>query len=473
MSDKFDYFVMLAEKRTGSNFLCSNLNQFKGITAHGEAFNPYFIGDTNREKLHGMTLEMREKDPVELLERMKADPKNLVGFRFFSTHDPRALEHFLQDERCGKIILTRNPLESYVSELIAWSTNQWKLGRGDTRKSAKVTFKLDEFRKHVAEYQAFQVKILHELQCSGQTAFYLSYEDVQDVDVLNGLARFLGVDSQIEALSTNLRRQNPGTLRDKVVNYEQMVEDLQKMDPFDLTRTPNFEPRRGPVVPGYVAAANAPLMYLPIKGGPEALVREWLKGIGGGDLLGGFNQKTLRQWKRKHSGHRSFTVVRHPVVRAHSAFCEHILETGPDGFPEIRAALLRDYDLLIPEDGVDETYTAEDHRKAFLVFLKFLKKNLTKQTSMRVDPAWASQSQVLQGFGQFALPDMVLREDQLEQGLEQLATQVGLDPYPLPEVPDSHLFPLEEIYDAEIEAAVRDAYQRDYMMFGYKALKLP
>ncbi|HGG63374.1 MAG TPA: hypothetical protein ENK34_02270 [Rhodobacteraceae bacterium] len=90
---------------------------------------------------------------------------------------------------------------------------------------------------------------------------------------------------------------------------------------------------------------------------------------------------------------------------------------------------------------------------------------------MRVDPSWASQSQALQGFGQFALPDMVLREDQLEQGLEQLAAQVGCDPYPLPEVPDSHPFRLEEIYDAEIEAATRDAYQRDYMMFGYKALR--
>ena len=471
MSDKFDYFVMLAEKRTGSNFLCSNLNQFNGITAHGEAYNPYFIGDTGREKLHGMTLEMREKDPVELLDRMKADPKNLVGFRFFSTHDPRALAHFLPDKRCGKIILTRNPLESYVSELIAWSTNQWKLGRGDKRETARVTFKLDEFRQHVAEYQAFQVKILHELQCSGQTAFYLAYEDVQDVDVLNGLAQFLGVDSRIEALSTNLRRQNPGSLRDKVINYEDMIADLQRMDPFDLNRTPNFEPRRGPVVPAYVAAANAPLMYLPIKGGPEMRVQEWLKTVGGGDLLGGFNQKTLRQWKRKNTGHRSFTVIRHPVVRAHAAFCEHVLNAGPEGFPEIRAALLRDFDLLIPEDGSDETYDREAHHDAFLVFLTFLKKNLTGQTSARVDPSWASQSQVMQGFGQFALPDMVLREDQLNEGLAQLTAQVGIDPQPLPAVADNYPFALNDIYDVKIEAAARDAYQRDYMMFGYKALK--
>jgi len=471
MSNRFDYFVMLAEKRTGSNFLCANLNRFDGITAHGEAYNPHFIGNTNREKLHGMTLEMREKDPVGLLQRMKDDPKNLVGFRFFSTHDPRALTHFMADERCAKIILTRNPLESYVSELIAWSTNQWKLGRGDKRETAQVMFKLDEFRQHVADYQAFQVKILHEMQCSGQTAFYLSYEDVQDVDVMNGLAKFLGVDSRIEALSTNLRRQNPESLREKVVNYDEMVAALQQMDPFDLSRTPNFEPRRGPVVPAYVAAANAPLMYLPIRGGPQKQIQEWLKVIGGGDLLGGFNQKTLRQWKRKHAGHRSFTVIRHPVVRAHAAFCEHILNTGDGGFPEIRAALLREFGLLIPEYGLDESYGRDAHHDAFLVFLMFLKKNLTGQTGVRVDPSWASQSQILQGFGQFALPDMVLREEQLNEGLAQLTAQVGMEPQPLPPVADDHPFALDAIYDAKIEAAARDAYQRDYMMFGYRAYR--
>lgn len=300
MSDKFDYYAILAEKRTGSNFLCSNLNQFKGVIAHGEAFNPYFIGDGSRTDLHGVTLAMREADPLRLIHEMKAVPNNLTGFRFFSSHDMRAYDHFMPDKRCGKIVLTRNPLESYVSELIAWTTNQWKLGKGDVRETARVQFKLDEFKKHVAEYQAFQVKILNDLQCSGQTAFYIAYEDIQSVDVLNGMAEFLGVESRVEGISTNLRRQNPGSLRDKVINYDEMVEALASMDPFNLTRTPNFEPRRGPVVPSYVAAAKAPLMYLPMKGGLDAQMRQWLAGLDqGGDLQDGFNQKTLRQWKRK------------------------------------------------------------------------------------------------------------------------------------------------------------------------------
>ncbi|MEL7131520.1 MAG: nodulation protein NodH, partial [Pseudomonadota bacterium] len=41
---KFDYFVVFAEMRTGSNFLEANLNALDGLSCYGEAFNPGFIG---------------------------------------------------------------------------------------------------------------------------------------------------------------------------------------------------------------------------------------------------------------------------------------------------------------------------------------------------------------------------------------------------------------------------------------------
>ena len=68
------------------------------------------------------------------------------------------------------------------------------------------------------------------------------------------------------------------------------------------------------------------------------------------------------------------------------------------------------------------------------------------------------------------MPDMVLREDQLIEGLAQLCEQVGVDAVELPENPNTHPIELDDIYDAEIESATRDIYQRDYMMFGFKAL---
>lgn len=471
MENRFDYFVMLAEMRTGSNFLEANLNSFDGLTCYGEAYNPQFIGYPNKDDLLGVTQAMRDADPIRMIDVMKEKTAGLPGFRFFHNHDARVMDECLPDPRCAKIILTRNPLESYVSWKIAQATDQWKLTNVKNRRIAKVVFDNAEFTAHLADLQAFQLRVMKGLQATGQTAFYIAYEDIPDVSVLNGLAQFLGANSRIEQISKSLKRQNPASLRDKVHNFDEMMSALAEIDHFNLNRTPNFEPRRGPVIPSYVAASGAPLMYLPIKGGPDEQVRKWLASFDANATLNTeFNQKVLRKWKRNNPGHRSFTVIRHPVVRAHAAFCEYILDTGPDSYSEIRQTLRKVYKVPIPAGAIDKTYDRRAHREAFLAFLGFLKENLKGQTSIRVDPAWCSQSEILKGFGQFVFPDMVLREDQLEAGLAQLAEQVGKKFSGLHGTPDNHPIALSEIYDADIETATRDVYQRDYMMFGFRAL---
>ena len=116
----------------------------------------------------------------------------------------------------------------------------------------------------------------------------------------------------------------------------------------------------------------------------------------------------------------------------------------------------------------DPMYDRAAHRTAFLAFLIFLKGNLSGQTAVRIDAKWCTQAQSLEGFGEFTLPDRVIREQDLEKELPQLLTQIGytgsvelsaIDP----DVP----FALADIYDSEIEKAAHNAYQRDYMMFGF------
>ncbi len=53
---RFDYFVVFAEMRTGSNFLESNINAFDGLVCHGEAFNPMFVGYPGLTDLLGVTI---------------------------------------------------------------------------------------------------------------------------------------------------------------------------------------------------------------------------------------------------------------------------------------------------------------------------------------------------------------------------------------------------------------------------------
>lgn len=465
--------MMFAEMRTGSNFLEENLNEYPGLTCHGEAFNPQFVGHANQAELLGVTLKQREADPIQLIDRMRVETDGMAGFRFFHDHDPRVLDHVLADARCAKIILTRNPVDSYVSRKIAKATNQWRLSDMKNAKTAQITFDRAEFETHLDQLQRFQASLLHGLQTTGQTAFYVAYDDLSDLAVLDGLAAFLGVDHKISRASKRTKVQNPAPLEQKVSNFDEMQQAIAGIDRFDLTRTPNFEPRRAPAVPTYVAGARAPLLFQPIKAGPEARICAWLAALDDvpvDDLTVGFTQKTLRQWKRRHPGHRSFTVIRHPVARLHRAFVTRILCHGPDTCWDIRDSLRKTYKLPIPKDAPDRTYTAAQHKEAFLAFAKFVRGNLGGQTGLRVDASWASQTEVLHGLAQVLVPDMVLRESDLELGLKQLAEQVGLTaPGVAPDADDAPV-PLLQIYDEAVEDAVRAAYQKDYMMFGFRSL---
>ncbi|WP_434616679.1 nodulation protein NodH [Tabrizicola sp. M-4] len=461
MTSAFDSFVMFAEMRTGSNFLEANLNAIPGVTCHGEAFNPVFIGKKDQTEFLGVTLAERESDPALLLRRMRERTPGLSGFRYFHDHDPRIFDLVMDDPRCAKIILTRNPVESYVSLLIARATGQWKLTNPKNLKQAKARFDAAEFQDHLDEVQQFQMRLLRALQARGQTAFYIDYEDIPDLAVLNGLAAFLGVEGRLEQVDNSLTVQNPEPLSEKVTNPAAMEQALSRLDRFNLSRTPNFEPRRNASIPGYAAAKSAPLLFMPIKGAPITPVLDWMSTLGG--LERDFTHKTLRQWKRGHPGHRSFTILRHPLDRAHRAF--RALEEG--GLqPEQRNVLARVHGVHLPRPG-DAFADTDARRGAFLAFLRFLKRNLSGQTGFRTDAGWASQSATLQGFALFQPPDLVLREETLTEGLAFLCGELGLLAPDLRPARDEADAMLDAIRDAELEEAARDAYQRDYLAFGF------
>ncbi len=472
--NRFQSFILLAEMRTGSNLLEANINMLDGVSCHGEAFNPSFVGTPKTDVLLGMDREAREKDPHALLQRI-VDSDDLAGFRFFHDHDPRILNTCIDDPRCAKIILTRNPLDSFISWKIAQATGQWKLTNATHSKSMAITFDPAAFEAHLEAVQAFQVRVQRALQVSGQTAFHINYDDLRDVDILNGLAQFLGVDARLSNVNKKLKKQNPEPLEQKVKNYAEMKEALARLDRFDLTRTPNFEPNRGPAIPTYIAAPKSGLMYMPLRSGPDRAVKRWLAAIDGEQtsaLIKDFSQKSLRAWQDTHQPHRSFAVLRHPLARAHAVFCDRILLDGPRRLAEIRANLVRVHKLKLPDHAPERddqsSYSDQDHRKAFLGFLTFLKTNLAGQTSIRVDPSWASQLTLLQGMAQFAVPDLVLREDRLADDLNGLARQMNIpEPPALGDTAHSWQPRLVSIYDQSLENAARDAYARDYTSFGF------
>lgn len=468
MARGFDYFVILADMRTGSNLLEASLNAYPGITCHGEVFNPRFIGHAGQERLFDTSIDDREKDPLLMIERIRGNTEGLAGFRLFPDHDPRVFEACLKDRRCAKVVLARNPLDSYVSLKIARRTGQWWLGDATAARAAKAEFVEHEFEEFLDRIGTFYGTIRYALQSSGQTAFNIHYDDLLDDGILDGLARFLGSSGPADQDARKGRVQNPGELADKVENFEAIAPALGKLDPFGIHRMPDFEPRRSANIPTWILAPSARLAFLPIPGGPSEGIRAWLEGLEAeGGVITGLTQRELRQWKRKTPGHRSFTVISHPVVRAHRAFEEHVLADGPNAFHEIRHVLRQRYKLPLPEAGRETVPDLSAHRDLFLSFLGFLKANLSGQTSVRVPAVWASQHKIIQGFGEFAPPDAVIREDRLGEELSRLAALVGVT-LPGSADPEDAVSPLlSAIYDPAIEAAARAAYQRDYMLFGF------
>ncbi|MGV6803213.1 MAG: nodulation protein NodH [Ruegeria sp.] len=472
MRSAFDYFIVLAGMRTGSNLLEAGLNALDGVTCHGEAFNPHFIGYPKNTEVLGFDMEARDANPDGLITAMRDAPDGLHGFRFFHSHDPRALALALDDPRCAKIILNRNPLDSYISLKIARETQQWKLTNVKQRRSATVSFNSEEFREYLEQQQGFQLTLLRQLQKTGQSAFHIGYDDLQHLETLNGLAAWLGVHARLDKVTSDLKPQNPAPALSKVNNPEDMETALSGFDGFNLHRTPNFEPRRGPAVSHYVVAPHTPLMFLPVRGGPENTVRQWMAKLDATDtseLITERSHKQVRMWMKARPGHRKFTVLRHPLARAHSVFCDRILGTGPGTYAGIRNKLRNQFKLPIPGQIRDQNYSRDQHYEAFSAFLAFLQLNLRGQTPIRVDGSWSTQTQILEGIASFALPDLILREDEILTALPSLAKSFGHESPPTPEPPKPDVpFTLSQIYDADLEALAAETYQRDYLQYGFE-----
>lgn len=472
---RFDLFVILADMRTGSNFLEANLNAVPGLRSWAEPFNPVFVGEPGRGDLLGVSLAERDADPAALVRAIRAQP-GLNGFRLFSDHDPRALDLVLPDPRVAKVVLTRNPVESWVSLEMARATNRWRLFNPSHATFARVRWDAASFRAHLDRLQARQLRILKGLQRAGQTAFFLDYEDLQDLAAVNGLLAWLGAEGRLGRLDRRLKKQNPEPMSEKVENFAEMEAalggTLAGPDRLDLGRTPNFEPRRGPAAPAAVASAGAPLLFLPLAGGPVAAVRGWLAGLGHAPgLVEGFEPRALHRWKAERPGHLSFTVLRHPLARAHAAFCERILP--PDVLPEVRANMRRTFQLPVPERGVNlddpaaaAAWDAASHRQAFVRFLQLLRHLMAGQSSIRPDPAWASQVALVGGLSAWPA-DLVLREERLEEELPALAGRVGLRDAPAPGPTDPHRHRLQAIHGPDLDALARAAVAKDYVAWGF------
>ncbi|QPH55852.1 nodulation protein NodH [Pontivivens ytuae] len=487
--DRFRFFTIFGVMRTGSNLLQRTLDQFPDLLCHGELFNPAFIGRVKDDEAFGFTIARRDADPDGLIDAVVADsPETLVGFRLFDGHDPRVEQGVLARPDAGKIILTRDPLDSYISLKIARETDQWMLGKTRARRSARVRFDMDEFRDYRSRTADYYARVERTLQLSGEAAFRVRFDDVTDLEVVNGLAKWLGSAHQLDSIEETIQRQNPGPIEEKVLNFEEM-EDALRSDG-GVHQTGGSSGQRAANLRFMRQSKTLPLLYAAIPGTRSDKVLRWIHGIDGGDdtradirdgaLFGQpQNRRALQDWLGVHADTLCFTTVAHPLARAHDAFLSRILDTQDEGYPRIRSHAESEYGMHVPDAesiaGADRArltamgYDVEAHRRAFAAFLDFVRANLAGRTPMRIDGLWAPQHDFVEGFGTAVTLGLILREDDLLSGAAYIKRRFGLDRVrnaALKEAP-SGLFDLSEIWTQELEDAARAIYPRDFAQFGF------
>ena len=494
MSRRYKYFAIFGSMRSGSNLLEQSMNQYSGITCHGELFNPSFIGHPKNTDFLGFDFVKREKSPESLIKAMIKDAdQGIAGFRAFHDHDQRIVQMALRDPKCAKIILQRDILQSFISLEIALKTGQWLLHDAPDRRGGKIIFDPEKFKEYRAQQETYYANIRETLQKSGQTAFWVHYPEQRDVEVLNGIAKYLGQDEVLKTVKETIRRQNPGSLRDKVENYEEMQAALSHWSEDDRIPLTSVDPLRRANIPKMISCISQPILFVPLPGGPNEEVLRWMHTIDGGAtpqsnyvqaveageiLHTGHNQRTLFEWMDANPDVATLTAVRHPLLRAYDAFMTKIFPTGDDTYGVIREQLMNNFGVALPKpDMMEDTsrksleaggYGIGQHRAAFHAFLRFLKDNLSGQTSIRKDGLWDSQMTFLTGINAAVPISLIVKEGQMDAGFRYIESVLDI-PEPTIGAPirSDHMFTLDEIYTRQTENLARKAYAMDYGRFGF------
>ena len=247
-------FCVVAQARSGSEYLTTRLNEHPDIACHRELFNrrTVYSALTGPWKSRLPQVEWRDEHPLEALEQVaglsaEAFPdKRIFGFKLFLNHNEEVRRHIWTESRYRLVVLERrNKLAQHVSTLTARETGRWsvfndKKGKAEHVEKAAapaapvtVDVDLDELARFVEleerRYARFNRRI-----ADREGVMHIHTEDLETrfADVLD----FLEVDVTPE-LRVVRGRQNPSPLSARVRNWDAVVDWLGRHGHSDWAAT--------------------------------------------------------------------------------------------------------------------------------------------------------------------------------------------------------------------------------------------
>ena len=476
----FKYFAIIGVMRSGSNLLERSLGHHKDLCCFGEAFNPSFIGSPEPDKALSFSLDQREKDPLSLIDWMiDTSSDRIAGFRIFPDHTPMILSHILRDTKCAKIILTRSPLDCFISLKLAQKTDQWRMGDIDTKIEAKIVFDWNEYEEYLEQHQQFYRRVRQNLLSAGEPALLVDYEDLQSIDVINGIAKYIGSAQDMKSFKFRSSKQNSLALADRVENYEEMLSTLKENTRFETAQFEFNEPAITTQSKAVALGQNIDLAYLPTRNVQQDPIIDWMQKLDpkNGAPVTGLGRTKLQNWFKSTQLKFTFTDLEHPVVRAYRTYCDLFMFQNKK-YKGIRSLLVKRYGAdLVAKECAEEInaqslaelgYDIKKQRANFKAFLKFLKACLRDQALYQPKPEFSSQSAWLNAHQEWGTPHFVALPHNRDMVLKTIAASMGLSsPSIETENSDRFIFPLDEVYDLQIEKMTRAAYARDYQRFGF------
>lgn len=227
-------FLLVGMMRSGSNFLERQLNLLPDVRCHGELFNPAFIGLSHESagRPAGYTRDdpnARNADEDAFIEKVdQACDRRVIGLRLFLDHSAQMTSRLLHDPNVVKVVLSRNLLEAYISLETARETGVWLTTEAAKAppKPVKVDInKLVTFALRQSLYYNDVQTVLHQ---TGQRYLQIDYNEIKSLGKLNEIARFVGSQHQFQSVSEPIQKQNPGSLEERIVDFQKLLEELKR-----------------------------------------------------------------------------------------------------------------------------------------------------------------------------------------------------------------------------------------------------
>ena len=193
-------FVLLAYRRTGSNYLMKVFDSFSDIEFFGEVYHwdtvwmptyrkmEYVNWLKNKHDIH-LKIGDRPHEDRELVEFNHAQPdyflkffnsnskSKFAGFKIFPEHLhwPKLKDNILSNKSVSKILLTRNLLDVYISDKILQQTQK---SQEYNTSAIKLNIDCLDFKNWYYNTQAYYSRIELFLDNDNQKCLKLSYEDI-------------------------------------------------------------------------------------------------------------------------------------------------------------------------------------------------------------------------------------------------------------------------------------------------------